>query len=309
MKSKAAIIVTILNEEGTVGRLLDSLILQTKKPDEVIIIDAGSTDKTTAVLDIYRKKYSRLKIFTKKGNRSVGRNFAIKKSSSDIIAVTDAGCVPAKDWFQKITAPFLDKKIDVVAGYYKPKARGAFQKSLVTYTCVMPDKLTEDFLPSSRSIAFRKAAWKKVGGYPEHLDTCEDLVFARSLKKKGFRFFVAKNALVVWPQRKNLIEAFRQFFAYAKGDGEAGYIRFGTPILYLRFLIGFLILISPLSLYFKIQIFTVLFSLYFLWAILKNYRYVGGLKAFFYLPLLQITSDIAVFSGMTYGYIKRTVLK
>ena len=41
------------------------------------------------------------------------------------------------------------------------------------------------FLPSSRSVAFRKAAWAAVGGYPEWLDYCEDLVFDLSLRERG----------------------------------------------------------------------------------------------------------------------------
>ena len=43
----------------------------------------------------------------------------------------------------------------------------------------------ETFLPSGRSIAFKKSAWKEVGGYPENLYTGEDTLFDLKLKEKG----------------------------------------------------------------------------------------------------------------------------
>jgi len=78
-------------------------------------------------------------------------------------------------------------------------------------------------LPSSRSIAFKKSAWKKVGGYPENLNYCEDLVFDLKLKKAGLKFAFAPKAIVFWPQKKTLKGAVKQFFNYAVGDGMAGF--------------------------------------------------------------------------------------
>ncbi|MDO8270206.1 MAG: glycosyltransferase [Candidatus Levybacteria bacterium] len=308
---KKAFIVTVFNEQKSLGKLLDSLLKQTLIPDEIVVVDAGSTDNTIKILKKYSSKFPKnvLKIIVRKGNRSVGRNTAIQNSKAGIIAVSDAGCILDRKWFENITKPLDDKKIDVVAGFYKPIAKNAFQKSLAAYTCFPEDKLTNDFLPSSRSVAFKKSAWESVEGYPEHLDTCEDLVFARNMKKLGLNFFVEKRAIVYWPQRKDLLEAFRQFFSYAKGDGEARYIRFGTPFLYARFIFLFGFIIAPVDLVNKIAVIVVLFTLYSMWAVSKNYRYVKRTDAFLYLPLLQIASDVAVFLGMSYGYLRSIVLK
>lgn len=299
-------ITTVLNEKEGIKKLLESLLSQTKKPSEIIIVDGGSVDGTKDIIQSYRKKFKKTSFFvlSEKGNRSKGRNYAIKRAKNQIIVVTDAGCRLPKDWFYKITKPFENKKIDVVAGYYKPVTRNVFEKALSTYTCVMPDKVTSGFLPSSRSVAFKKNAWEKVGGYPEYLDTCEDLVFAKKMKDVGLNFFVAKNAYVNWPQRKNMIEAFWQFFAYAKGDGMARYIRFGTPFLYSRFIIMLALFFAPINLLLKITIIFFLLLFYAFWANIKNYKYVRNIKALLYLPLLQIVSDIAVILGMTYGYMK-----
>lgn len=307
---KKTFIATVFNEEKTISKLLDSLLEQTIIPDEIVFVDAGSKDKTRMILEEYSKEMQvPFYIFKKKGNRSKGRNYAIKKATGSVIVVTDAGCILKKDWFEKITKPFEKKSVDVVAGFYMAQVNNTFEKCLSTYTCVMPEKVTGDFLPSSRSIAFKKSVWKKVKGYPEYLNTCEDLVFARKLKREGLNFYVEKRAIVFWPQRKNLWEAFQQFLAYAKGDGEAHYVRRSTPLLFARFTAFFIIVLWPGTLVPKLLILATLTVLYLLWSIKKNFKYASRWEALFYLPALQITSDIAVFFGMTYGYIRSIILK
>lgn len=303
---KVSFITTVYNEENTIRPFLNSLSNQTEKPDEVIIVDASSKDKTKEIIKSWMKdQLFPVILRVKKGNRSVGRNFAIKLAAGEVIAASDAGCVLDRKWLMKISAPFKKKGIDVVAGFYKPVTNSEFEKSLSVYTCVMDDKVNDDFLPSSRSIAFWKSAWDKVGGYPQDLDTCEDLVFAKRLKEARLKFFVEKAAFVYWPQRKNLLEAFRQFYSYAKGDGRARYHRKSTPLLYARaFMFA---LLAILFVVIKSQILMMalltLIALYFVWAIMKNFKYIKSAQALVFLPLLQLVSDIAVFLGMTFGLI------
>ncbi len=307
---KTSLILTVFNEEKNILNFLNSLKIQIKKSDEILIVDACSTDNTVLVIKgfIEKNKKINLKIFSKNGNISVGRNYAIKNAKNEIILCTDADCELDKKWVKNISIPFEDKKIDVVAGFYKPKANSVFEKCLATYTSVMPDKLDKDnFIPSSRSIAFRKSAWEKIGGYPQWLDRGEDLYFAKALKEKGLNFKFAKDAFVHWPQRKNLHEAFMQFYGYAKGDGQALNIRNGALLVYLRyFLASYLIFISILERSIIGVLFVgILFIFYILWSIKKNYYYVKEKKAIFILPLLQFAADFAILSGTILGLIRR----
>lgn len=309
---KISLITTVKNEENSIGKFLDSVSTQTRKPEEVIIVDGGSTDRTVELIQKAKVKRQNLKlkvkIIEKKGNRSVGRNTAIKASSNNIIAVTDAGCVLDSHWLERIVKPFEDKSVDVVAGFYKPKTRGVFEKCLSTYTCTMQDRLdTNNFLPSSRSVAFKKETWEKVKGYPENLDTCEDLVFDKKLKKAGLKFVTVENAFVWWPQRKNIFGACKQFYNYAKGDGQARNLRSTMPFLFGRYLLGlgFLLYILFSSNYSLITFLYPLIFLYILWVVLKNYKYVKKPQAVIYLPILQLTSDIATIAGNSVGYFSR----
>lgn len=302
---KVSFVATFLNEENSIEVFIDSLLAQTKIPDKIILVDGGSTDRTIAKIK-QKKKLKNLQILIQRGNRSVGRNFGIKKAKYDYILVSDVGCILKKDWVERMTRGF-EQGVDVVAGYYLPKTKNVFEKTLATYTCVMPNKLDPaTYLPSSRSIGFTKSAWRTVGGYPEYLNTCEDLVFARRLKKAGFRFKVLKDALVYWPQQSTYMAAFHQFFGYAVGDGEALYIRSQTPLLYLRYFLGLLMLAYFVSTknIFALYLFILIHIFYALWAVAKNYRYVRHARAFYILPILQYVADVAVLSGMTLGIVK-----
>lgn len=301
---KVSLISTVKNEEKSLKLFLDSIIKQTRKPDEIIIVDGGSGDDTPRILNSYKYKIKNLRVIIKSGNRSVGRNTAIKNASHDVVAVTDAGCVLDKHWLENIIKPFDNPQVNAVGGFYKPLTKGVFEKSLASYTCVMEDRLdVKNFLPSSRSIAFRKSAWKKAKGYPEHLETCEDLVFDKQLISAGYKFQTQKSAYVWWPQKDNIFKAAKQFFLYARGDGNARYFRATSPFLFFRYVIGalFVYYIYISHNYSLIPLLFLFLLLYSLWAIFKNYKYVKNIKAFLYLPLLQFVSDISVISGTILG--------
>lgn len=210
-KMKVSVCVTIFNEkEKTVTKLLDALNSQTLKPDEIIIINA--------------KDYNNC-------SRSKGRNIAIKKANNKIIAITDAGALPRKDWLEKITLRLRSgqAKFDVVAGGYKMIARNSFEKAEAVFLGVSIQDMNDDFIaklnlmPSARSMAFTKSIWKKAGGFPEKMgDTAEDTLFNINLIKAGARFKVAKNAIVDWQMPETLSEFTNKIYSYAKGDAESG---------------------------------------------------------------------------------------
>lgn len=248
---KTSFIATILNEEKTVISLLNSVYSQTILPDEVIIVDGGSTDETVSILENYsetikgKKHMPELQVLQKKGNRSVGRNEAMRRSTADIILCSDAGCILDKNWIKEILTKF-SKSTDVVAGYYKGKAKTLFQKCLIPYVLVMKDKINPDtFLPASRSMAFTKKIWREAGMFDESLSHNEDYAFAKQLQKNNAQITFAEKAIVYWTPGSTLKEAYIMFWRFAYGDAESGIIRPKVIILFIRY-VGFITLATLL---------------------------------------------------------------
>lgn len=323
---KISFIATVLNEGDNVVQFLHSVINQSKKADEIIIVDGGSSDRTVANIKdqisrqrrgslkaakIKNKKTlgrAKFKIIIKKGNRAVGRNEAIGQATGDIIVCSDAGCILDRNWIEKIIEPFSNSNTDVVAGYYHGKAKNSFEKCIIPYFLVMEDRVDVDnFLPATRSIAFKKSIWRKIGGFDEKYSYNEDYVFANKLKNMKAKIVFKKDAVAYWLPKENLKEALISFYRFAKGDAQSKIFRPKVMLIFLRYIIVFFLLslFFLLKLYFMLNTLYVILALYIIWSISKNYRYVKSLEALCYLPLIQITSDIAIMIGTIIGLFNR----
>jgi glycosyltransferase involved in cell wall biosynthesis len=307
-KLKISLICTVKNEEKTILDWLESLKRQTKLPDEIIVVDGGSIDKTAELVqEFMRNANLKIRLIIAPGaNIAQGRNVAVRNCTNGIIASTDAGCRLHPQWLENITKPFeKDPSVDVVLGVYLPWYETEFEE-IASYL-IFPniEKLNPDkFLPSSRSIAFRKKAWEDVGGYPEWLDTAEDTLFDLKLKKAGMRFFLAKNAIVYWKVRENAKKIFKQFYNYAKGDG----IAFLFPQRYLpRYAIAALTLILAAILWNNI-FFWILATLAFPFGFyIKHLRKVRkpSIKRLFIATMIALAIETGIFIGYLKGISKR----
>lgn len=304
---KISFITTVFNEEKTIKQFLSSVFSQTKSPNEIIVVDGGSNDETISSIKLSIKgkhKDLKIKILTKKGNRSVGRNEAIRHATGDVIVCSDSGNILDKNWVKHITEPFKNRNVSVVAGYYEGIAENVFQKCVIPYTLVMPDKVDpHNFLPATRSVAFTKKIWEKVGGFNEKLSHNEDYAFAKKLRDEKARIVFRKDAIVYWLPRNTLKQTYIMFLRFAYGDAEARIWRPKVVFLFIRYFLFLLLLVLSIVLhaYMFLEFFIFLLILYIIWAIAKNYRYVNDVRAFFWLPVLQFTADFAVVEGTIGG--------
>ena len=235
---QVSVIITTLNEAESLPRLLNSLALQSHSPDEVIFCDGGSSDGTLSLL----KAESRLPlhVLSRPGaNISQGRNAAIEAATGEVIAVADAGVRLSPQWIERIVAPFEDAATHAVAGFFRADPQTVFETALgATVLPELKEITPARFLPSSRSVAFRRGAWAAVGGYPEWIDYCEDLIFDFRLRALYGPFVFAPDALVLFRPRPSLRAFFVQYYCYARGDGKADLWRRRHAIRYLSYLVA-----------------------------------------------------------------------
>lgn len=236
---KVSVVMTVKNEAATLPALLDSLLDQTRRPDEVVVCDAGSTDSTLAILAEYQQ-WLPLRILSAPGcNISQGRNQAIRTAAGPTIAVTDAGVVLSPTWLEELARPLEAQHSTVVSGWFEPDPYTDFE--VVMGATVLPERhdvKPADFLPSSRSVAFLKEAWAAVGGYPEWLDYSEDLVFDLALRQQYGPFPFAQRAVAYFRPRGSLRAYARQYFLYGRGDGKANLWPKRHAVRYFTYLVG-----------------------------------------------------------------------
>ncbi len=206
--------------------LIESLVAQTRRPDEVIISDGGSTDGTVERIRAAAGDALNLEILVLPGtNIAEGRNAAIGRATGDVIAVTDAGVRLKPTWLEQLMVPFEKRPgwVDVVSGFFEPDPGNPFEIAMGATVLPTKDEINPArFLPSSRSVAFTKEAWRRAGGYPEWLDYCEDVIFDLALRRSGCVFAWAPGAVALFRPRPSLRAFWHQYFRYARGDGKAG---------------------------------------------------------------------------------------
>ncbi len=224
-----SLITTVYNEEKGIRDFIESINNQSDIPDELVVVDGGSTDNTVKLLQALLSPKIRSKIIVdpscnranSKGPIARGRNVAITHASYSHILVTDAGCVLHPEWVSKMKAGFSSPNVEVVCGYYRALITNPLQERIAPMFCPPSASINEEtFLPSSRSVGFTKEVWERVGGYPEDSYTAEDTVFDLRLRASGAKHKFSPTAIVYWSLPVDLAELKLKLFRYGEGEGR-----------------------------------------------------------------------------------------
>lgn len=312
---KTSLICTLMNEEESVKDILDSILNQTRKPDEVIFVDGGSTDNTVKILKSYQKRIKNMKILVRKGsNIAQGRNFAIKNAKHDFIASTDGGCILEKDWLKNLVKTQERSKADVVAGVFRPYSNNLFEFCAGEMICSDIEKLPNDWPPSSRSAFFSKKAWKRAGGYPENLYTAEDTLFNSNLKKTGSKYMISRNAVVNWKMRSSFRKLFKQFYLYGRGDGHIllPFLSMNNynslKSLAVIFGVYAYIILLVFSVFYSYTLLTILIILFLVYLVSPSFNILRkrkNPKVFLYCSYINLIRRVGYFLGFHKGLLER----
>ncbi len=310
MHPKISLIVTVLNEEHTILRLLESIAHQRVAPAEIIIVDGGSSDTTLALIRSFATTHAQVPLLTKqkKGTRSVGRNAAIALAQYPLVACTDAGCVLDPNWLHELLQTYQKSQAQVVSGYYAAQPTSTFEAAVIPFVLVMPDKVNpQTFLPATRSLLLEKVVWKQLGGFDETLSDNEDYAFAKKIEHEKIPRAFAQKAVVFWSPPTSLIQFYHTLYRFARGDIFAGIVRPKVVLLFARYVVA-LTMVLVFAVVPSLQQLGLLFtagagSAYLIWALTKNYHYAP--KSWMWFPVLQIVADVAVMSGSLAGFWQR----
>jgi len=183
---KISVLIPAYNEEKLLGKTLNAVTHQTRPPDEIIVLDAQSTDATAKIAESYRVTVLPLERKTISYSRQQG----LLAAHSEVVAFVDADVVPHPDWLERIEHALTIKPIVGIFGttrVYQDKAGiiSRFYFNYVTqFTNVVLHKIGIT-LATGQNMAFYRQKALDAGGFPVEFKICEDWEIAKRLKKVG----------------------------------------------------------------------------------------------------------------------------
>jgi len=192
------------------------------EPWEIVVADNGSTDESRTVVSRWAQADAAIRLVDASARRGPGaaRNIGSGLARGDLLVFCDADDVVHPGWLEACTRAL--READVVAG--------AFDRSSLNgggTTEAQPAATGQlGFLPAglASNLGVRRPAFEAVGGFAEDLRVGEDIDLCWRLQLSGYRFAVARDAVVSRRERAELGMLFRRAFAYGK-SGPALYRR------------------------------------------------------------------------------------
>jgi len=221
---RVSVITTVKNDAAGCAQTLHSLLEQTRKPDEIVVVDGGSTDDTVCLVRAFASRHENIRLIEAPGaNIARGRNIGTRAAAHEIVASTDSGCRAEPEWLERLIAPFdQHRDTDFVAGLYDVDAHSLLERvvGLATMRGQLDAVDPATFNPSGRSVAYTKRLWTQAGGWPEWVRYSEDTLFDHRVRALGARWRFAGDAIVQWRPRSSLRKIAKQFYWYGTGRGH-----------------------------------------------------------------------------------------
>lgn len=247
---KVSVIVPVRDEEHSIRELLDSLLKQTRPPDEIVITDGGSVDATPQIIDEYIQQGAPVRLLRAgPALPGRGRNLGAAAAQFEWLAFTDAGIRLNRDWLETLVARAAqDASVDIVYGSWEP-VTDTFFKECAAIAYVPPPSPRDGIVARPRFIAstlLKREAWEKVGGFPEDLRSAEDLLFMDRLEAAGYRAVFEPRAQVHWNLRPTLGATFKRFLVYSRNNIRAGLFRQWQATIVFRYAMLLVLLVLAL---------------------------------------------------------------
>jgi len=233
---KVSLVIPVFNESATIVDLLHTIKSQTAPPEEIIIVDGGSTDNTAQITADFIKANLGFKLIkTGRAMPGEGRNIGTANAKCEWIAYTDAGIKLTPEWLHQL-ADIAKKnpEASIVYGNYAPEITNVFERA-ATIAYVPAQKRGSIRNKTIVSCLIKKNVWVATGGFPGWR-AAEDLAFMEKAEQLGYSFVEAPDAMVYWQLRPGLRSTYKKFALYSKHNVWANrqkYWHYGVARQYL----------------------------------------------------------------------------
>ena len=191
-----SVVIPALNEERHVGSLLSDVLSQTRRADEVIVVDAGSEDDTISIIE----RFPGVVLLNGSPPVAKGRNLGGRRAGGDILVFLDADVRLPEGFFESLLEEFEKRRLDVACPRYVPHQSTPTVRSIHAFFNLL-FKSVEGLLSSGAGhcIAVRGEVFRESWGFDPTLKF-DDIELIRRLSK-GRRFGIVAQRVYVSDRR------------------------------------------------------------------------------------------------------------
>tara|TARA_B110000008_G_scaffold261537_1_gene283010 strand:+ start:69 stop:758 length:690 start_codon:yes stop_codon:yes gene_type:complete len=210
-KDKVSVLMSAYNSQDTIGEALDSLVNQTYKNIEILVIDDGSKDKTFKICLDYAKNFKN--IVVQRGKKNIGLtkslNLLINMSNGNLIARQDADDISDKRRIEK-QVNFLNKyNLDAVTSRAKVINQ---DRTIPRFSYYLPKKIVIKYKNPfiHGSLLIKKTLIQKLGGYDEMFYYAQDYKLMSDLISAEGKIRIMKEPLYLLNMENNISSNMKQ---------------------------------------------------------------------------------------------------
>lgn len=200
-----SIIIPTLNEEKFLPKLLESLVNQTNRDFEVIVVDGASRDKTVALAKHFSRKLTTLQVINAaKPGISLQRNLGARTARGDWLVFIDADSILLPYAVERIYWFIRFQKPRIFTTWFRPDTEN-IGDALVT---LLINSVIEGALLLKRPVAqgpfaaVERSVFESVGGYDESLTWGEDYDMTHRIDLQGVHLSILRETLYIYSLRR-----------------------------------------------------------------------------------------------------------
>lgn len=220
-----SVIIPAYNEEKYIPYTIESLNGLDRLPDEIIVVDGGSTDETAQVA----RKHGAKVITVPHRGIGFARQKGLEAATGDIVAFTDADTIVPHSWLTRIEETLSKPKVVGVFGTFRVLSGWWPYRLHINITQQAVNQLLYWLgvpMAPGQNLAFRRAVALDVGGIPQDFKIAEDIEIARRLMTRGKVIFRQDLVVVSSGRRGNegwslvvrIVKAFSYYFVFRKAN-------------------------------------------------------------------------------------------
>ena len=204
-----SVVVPVWNAAGVLPTLLDALAAQTAD-HELVVVDVGSSDETEKIAAAAGARVIR----TQQRNRSLARNMGVAAAQGELIAFTDADCVPVPAWAGALAeclagSPLAAGPVGIRTGAEPNRAER--YDLLWRYP---QERYVTAGVAASANLGIRREAFEAIGGYDSRFHHGEDTDLCLRAGDSGYALGWCPAAEVAHPAATSLTAVARRGFEH-----------------------------------------------------------------------------------------------